>query len=122
MSELRVKSEYISHDKVKASIGCRIDAPGLDDAVAGSPLFVIHPDDDEDTVLFYKKEVSKALSNLLSKVDKTGEGVWVQTSTLGSMEALLDFLGDNKIPVSGLSIGPVHKKDVVRASVSFELY
>lgn len=36
MTEFRLKkSEYIQHDKVRAAIGCKIDAPGLEDAVAG---------------------------------------------------------------------------------------
>lgn len=60
------------------------------------------------------------LASVLSKVDKSGKGVCVQASTLGSLEALLQFLADMKIPVSGIAIGPVHKKDVMRASVMLE--
>lgn len=120
MSELRVKSEYISHDKIRASMGCKIDASGLDDAVPGSPLFVIGPDDDEETIEGYEDEVMKSLSSLHAKIDKAGEGVCVQTSTLGAMEALLDFLADHKIPVSAIRIGPVHRRDVITASVMLE--
>jgi len=59
--------------------------------------------------------------SLEGKVDKSGFGVYVQSSTLGSMEALLDFLKEVcKIPVSGIRIGPVHKRDVMRASVMLE--
>lgn len=38
------------------------------------------------------------------------------------MEALLDFLSsdDVKIPVSGIALGPIHKKDVMRASIMLE--
>jgi translation initiation factor 5B len=31
------------------------------------------------------------------------------------MEALLEFLLSSKIPVCSISIGPVHKKDVMKA-------
>jgi translation initiation factor 5B len=60
--------------------------------------------------------------DIFSKVDKSGEGVCVQASTLGSLEALLAFLDspDVSIPVSGINIGPVHKKDVLRANVMGE--
>lgn len=46
----------------------------------------------------------------------------MQASTLGSLEALLTFLSskDVNIPVSGINIGPVHKRDVLRANVMNE--
>ena len=51
-------------------------------------------------------------------VDKTSAGVCVQASTLGSLEALLEFLKTMKIPVTAINIGPVHKKDVLKAMKS----
>ena len=51
-----------------------------------------------------------------------GEGVFVQTSTLGSLEALLEFLStlDPPIPVGAFNIGPIHKRDVIQASIMLE--
>lgn len=111
-------SDYIQVKEVKAAIGCKVDAADIDEAVSGSPLFVINPGDDIEE---YKKQVTKALNYLEGKVDKSGIGVYVQASTIGSMEALLEYLKEDcKIPVSGLRIGPIHKKDVMRASVMIE--
>ena len=65
-------------------------------------------------------EVMSDLTSLLNSIDKSGRGVCVQASTLGSLEALIDFLKSSKIPVSGINIGPVHKKDVMRAATMLE--
>lgn len=60
-------------------------------------------------------EVQQDIMSIFSKVSRKGEGVHVQASTMGSLEALLEFLKESKIPVSSLNIGPVHKKDVIKA-------
>ncbi|KNC96910.1 translation initiation factor aIF-2 [Spizellomyces punctatus DAOM BR117] len=117
MRELRVKSAYVHHKSVKASLGIKISAPDLEKAIAGSRLMVLGPDDDEDDI---KEVVMEDLTSLLSSIDKSGKGVCVQASTLGSLEALLTFLKSCNIPVSGINIGPVHKKDIIRASVMLE--
>jgi len=102
---------------VKAALGIKIVAPDLEKAIAGSRLLVIGPDDDEDHL---RDEVMSDLTSLLNSIDKSGRGVCVQASTLGSLEALLDFLKVSKIPVSGINIGPVHKRDVMRAATMLE--
>lgn len=117
LRELRIKSAYVHHKEVKAALGVKLVAPDLDKAVAGSRLLVVGPDDDEEALL---DEVMSDLTSLLNSVDKSGRGVCVQASTLGSLEALLDFLKVSKIPVSGINIGPVHKKDVMRAATMLE--
>ncbi|GAA5827498.1 hypothetical protein JCM5353_002740 [Sporobolomyces roseus] len=117
MKELRIKGQYVHHKTVKASLGIKIVAPELEKAIAGSRLLVCGEDDDEDEL---REEVMSDLTNLLGSVDKSGRGVCVQASTLGSLEALLEFLRVSKIPVSGINIGPVHKKDVMRCSAMLE--
>ena len=119
MREMRVKGSYIHHKEIEAAQGVKICANNLEGALAGTPLFVLGPEDDEEDL---KDEVVSDVQSILGQVDKSGEGVCVQASTLGSLEALLEFLKspDVQIPVSGISIGPVHKRDVMRASVMLE--
>ncbi|KAH9483008.1 Eukaryotic translation initiation factor 5B [Psilocybe cubensis] len=117
LRELRIKSAYVHHKEVKAALGVKITAPDLEKAIAGSRLLVVGPDDDEDEL---KEEVMSDLTTLFENIDKSGRGVCVQASTLGSLEALLDFLKSSKIPVSGINIGPVFKRDVMRASTMLE--
>lgn len=117
LRELRIKSQYVHNKQVKAALGVKICATDLEKAIAGSHLMVIKDGDDEEAI---KEEVMEDLEDMLSSVDKSGQGVCVQASTLGSLEALLSFLKDMKIPVSGINIGPVFKKDIVRASVMLE--
>lgn len=117
MKELRVKSAYVHNKEVKAALGVKIAANDLEHAIAGSRLLVVGPDDDEEDL---EEEVMGDLENLLGKVSKTGRGVSVQASTLGSLEALLEFLRVSKIPVANISIGPVYKRDVMQAGVMLE--
>ncbi|KAL0944219.1 eukaryotic translation initiation factor 5b [Colletotrichum truncatum] len=117
LRELRLKSAYVHNKEVKAALGVKISAPGLEGAIAGSRLMVVGPDDDEDDLI---DEVESDLATLFSRVEKTGRGVSVQASTLGSLEALLDFLKDCKIPVANVGIGPVYKRDVMQAGIMLE--
>ncbi|KIK98161.1 hypothetical protein PAXRUDRAFT_134809 [Paxillus rubicundulus Ve08.2h10] len=117
LRELRIKSAYVHHKEVKAALGVKVVAPDLEKAVAGSRLLVVGPDADEEDLM---EEVMSDLTSLLTSVDKSGRGVSVQASTLGSLEALLDFLKVSKIPVSGINIGPVYKKDIMRTAIMLE--
>lgn len=119
MKELRVKGSYIHHKEIKAAQGIKITAQGLEHAVAGTQLYVVGAEDELEDL---KEEAMKDMAGMLSRIDRSGEGVCVQASTLGSLEALLEFLKSPavSIPVSGIAIGPVHRKDVLRASVMLE--
>ncbi|KAI3394208.1 hypothetical protein diail_3023 [Diaporthe ilicicola] len=117
LKELRLKSQYVHNKEVKAALGVKIVAPGLEKAIAGSRLLVAGPDDDEDDI---EDELESDLETLFSRVERTGRGVSVQASTLGSLEALLDFLKDCKIPVANVGIGPVSKRDVMQCGIMLE--
>jgi translation initiation factor 5B len=117
LKELRLKSQYVHNKEVKAALGVKISAPNLEGAIAGSRLMVVGPDDDESDI---EAEVESDLGALFSRVEKSGRGVTVQASTLGSLEALLDFLKVSKIPVANVGIGPVYKRDVMNCGTMLE--
>ncbi|XP_022909223.2 eukaryotic translation initiation factor 5B [Onthophagus taurus] len=117
MKELRVKNAYIEYKSVKAAQGVKIAAKELEKAIAGLNLYVAHKSDEVDIV---KEEVARELKSALSSIKLQERGVYVQASTLGSLEALLEFLRTSKIPYSGIRIGPVVKKDVMKASIMLE--
>lgn len=81
---------------MKGAQGIKILAKELDKALAGLPLLVA---DREDEVDYQRDEVAEMLKNTLQSIKLSERGVYVQASTLGSLEALLEFLKSQKIPV-----------------------
>ncbi len=82
---------------MNAAQGVKICAKELDKAIAGMNMLVAyHPDEVE----VLKEEVEQTYKAALNAFQIKGEGVFVQASTLGSLEALLNFLRTSKIPVS----------------------
>lgn len=117
LKELRVKNAYEHYQVIKGAHGVKVLAKNLEKALAGLPIFVANR---EDELVVLKEDCEAQLSKALMAIKKKPEGVYVQASTLGSLEALLEFLRTQKIPYSNVNIGPVHKKDVQKAAAMLE--
>ncbi|NXL84781.1 IF2P factor, partial [Alectura lathami] len=117
MKELRVKNQYEKHKEVVAAQGVKILGKDLEKTLAGLPLLVAFK---EDEIPVLKDELIHELKQTLNAIKLEEKGVYVQASTLGSLEALLEFLKTSEVPYAGINIGPVHKKDVMKASVMLE--
>ena len=112
MKEMRVKSEHITHESITGAMGIRLFALDLDNALAGSPLHVYQTDEEADK---YASEISQDFNSIIKDfLSKTGNGIMVQASTLGSLEAILSFLHDKKIPIAAVGLGHLTKKDVMK--------
>lgn len=117
LKELRVKNQYEKHKEVNTSQGVKILGKDLEKALAGLPLLVAHK---EDEIPVLKDDLIRELKQTLNAIKLEEKGVYVQASTLGSLEALLEFLRTSKVPYAGINIGPVHRKDVMKASTMLE--
>jgi translation initiation factor 5B len=115
--EMRIKADYQHHSSINGSIGVKIVAPDIGRAVAGTPIMVVHDGDEVSDVM---EDVQSDLAGLMKGLSTDAKGVMVHASTLGALEALLQFLREEckpPIPVSHISIGTIFKKDVMRAGL-----
>lgn len=115
--EMRIKADYIHHKQVKGALGVKIIGNNLEKVMAGTPVMVVGLNDEEEDI---KAEVMSDLTTLESKLSTDRAGVLVQASTLGALEALLQFLRvetEPPIPVSAIGIGTIHKRDVTKISI-----
>jgi translation initiation factor 5B len=115
--DLRTKNSYLTVKELAGAQSVKIAAKGLEKAMPGLPLFVAKKEDEID---YYKEELQGLIKHALSSIKLSDNGVYVQASTLGSLEALLEFLRTSKVPYAGINIGPIHKKDVTRTSIMLE--
>lgn len=99
-------------DEVYAAAGVKISAPNLEEALAGSPLYVI---EDESKVEQYKQQIEEEIKEvrLYSDID----GIVLKADSLGTLEALISALQREGIPIRLADIGPISKRDVIEASI-----
>ena len=93
-----MKSAYQHHKMISGAQGLKIIAQqDISGVVGGSSIFIVPPKTSNRAKEEIKKQAMKDLEDLHSKLAKTG--VYVQTSSLGSLEALLALLSKSGIPV-----------------------
>ncbi|MCS7373486.1 MAG: translation initiation factor IF-2 [archaeon GB-1845-036] len=106
------EDKFMNVGEVSAAAGVKIVAPNLEGAVAGAPIQVV---DDYSKIETIMKSISEEVSSL--RLSRKISGIILKTDTLGSLEALVDYLERLKIPVRFADVGPVSKRDVLEASI-----
>ena len=117
LKELRIKTPYKELKTVYGSMGVKVTGHELEKAVAGLELVVARKDSEVEPL---KEACWKRFGDAMKAIKCQEKGVYVQASTLGSLEALLEFLKASKIPYSNVRIGPVVKRDVMKASTMLD--
>ncbi len=107
LDEIRDPRDKFSHaEKIYAAAGVKIAAPGLENAIAGSPVYVGGRE--------LLDKISGEIQNV--EIDRDMLGVIVKADTIGSLEALIKILQENGIPIKRGTIGKVSNSDVIEAS------
>lgn len=135
--EMRIaKNDFVHHPSISGAVGVKIVAHDLVKVLAGTSVLVAYKKGDQkfdepnaqeldidDDLDFLREESEKELKSILklnSGMQTDMKGVTVHASTLGALEALLQFLREEckpPIPVSHAQIGPIHKKDIMKTSI-----
>ncbi|AWR94499.1 translation initiation factor IF-2 [Acidianus brierleyi] len=114
LQDMRIsKTDYRSVDEVYAASGVKIMATGLDEAVAGSPLYAV---DNESRLDEYKKIIKEEISKI--RFQKNITGIVVKADSLGTLESLVGALEKRNIPVRLADIGPISKRDIIEAELA----
>ncbi|MEW6528371.1 MAG: translation initiation factor IF-2 [Candidatus Micrarchaeota archaeon] len=105
------KEKFMRVKQIAAAAGIKILAPNLEDALSGSPFVAIkdHKDYEKN-----KKEIEAQVSKLI--FENSGLGAIIKADSLGSIEAILKILTDEKIPIKTANVGAVTKNDVFIAA------
>ncbi|CAK0808420.1 unnamed protein product [Prorocentrum cordatum] len=120
MKEMRVKNEYVHHAMINQSMGVKICAPGLDQAVAGTELQVVGPDDDleelkDRTTWTTSSTASSTALRSRPRACTSRPARWARWRP-----SCASCRTDMKIPVFDVGIGEVFKKDVKKAMIMKE--
>jgi len=99
-------------EEVKAAAGVKVVAEGLEEAIAGSPIYAIDSPEREKEIL---EKIKAEVGEIILSTDKIG--VVLKADTLGTLEAAILALRNRGVPVRRAGIGDVSKRDVVEAEV-----
>jgi translation initiation factor 5B len=112
LAEIRSEERFLPVKQVVAASGVKVAGPKLEGALAGSTIRVIESSANVDALV---KQMKSELDSV--RIDTENEGVILKADTIGSLEALVGELKAKNIPIHTADVGPISRKDVIRASM-----
>lgn len=107
LNEIRdPKEKFESVKTVHAAAGVKIAAPGLEDALAGSPML-------SAGLTNAKKIIQEEVGEI--EVARDAVGPIIRTDSLGALEAIVKLLSEKQILPRNASVGEVTRKDIIEA-------
>jgi translation initiation factor 5B len=107
------RDRFLRTKEVYAAAGVKVasHSDDIEGVLAGSQFYVIR---DESSIDKLKEQLQSELKSIVISTDKVG--VVLKCDTLGSLEAIIDMLKREGIPIRLADIGSVTKRDVIEAS------
>ncbi len=99
------RDKFLDVDEVIAASGVKIVAPNLENAIAGTPVYV----GGNELIGMVRKEIEDV------EIKSNKCGVIIKADTIGSLEALISILSKENIPIKRGTIGKVSNMDVMEA-------
>jgi len=97
--------------EVISAAGLRIVSPDLEGVLAGSPLYVLRNKEEEKEIRrLIESEIKGTFINNTNSL-----GVILRCDTIGSLEAIIDMLKKENIPIQSADIGHITRRDVLAA-------
>jgi len=106
-------AKFKPKDSVQASTGIRMQLVEKEEVLPGMP-FEIYKNNIKELKEKFNKEISE-------KIQTKGHGIIAKADSLGSLEALLFLLENQKIPVVKVGIGNINKSDVISAKANIDI-
>ncbi len=101
--------------EVIAAAGLKITSPDLDGVLAGSPLYVYEKEKGETELGRLTSLVEGEVKNaIVSNTNTTG--VILKCDTIGSLEAIIDLLKKDNVPIRTADIGNITRRDIIEAA------
>lgn len=111
LKEIRSEEQFTPVKHVVAASGIKVSAPKLETALAGSTIRVVGEGEDPEAIA---REIRSEIEAV--RIDTDTVGVILKADTIGSLEGLVGELRAKNIPIHVADVGPITRRDVIRAA------
>ncbi|HUW43974.1 MAG TPA: translation initiation factor IF-2 [Bacillota bacterium] len=108
-----ISNKFKPKDKITAATGMRMQIAEKVNILPGMP-FVVYKDNEEEIEKTFKQQLTENI-----KTEK--QGIIVKADSLGSLEALLTMLRQEKISIVKAGIGNINKNDIINAKANLDI-
>ena len=110
LGNINSEDKFEQVDQVTAALGLKVSAPNLDSALSGASVRVASVDNLDDIVAEVKSEIDDV------QIHTDTNGVTIKADTIGSLEALVNELTNEGIPIRKADVGNISHRDIVEVS------